>query len=352
MKRRQEDAGRGRPLIVVLATVFVIAGVAIAAYVSQQTKEKPFEPAQSLSSGQEQLATSSMPGLLLRNDSSITWVHQGGGLFERLAPSAFRTRFSDQAIWPTYGVDAALGRETIFQATEGAIPSGLFVSPDRVFSAQMLAPKADGASVIELTRHAEPPQQVVLRSKDRPLQEAQLFGWLDGHTFAVGAMGTSTRDIFAVRVDGQATRLGALPEQAFQIAVSRGMLFVITAQQGAGIELPPMGPSEVYAYTADTALGSLFQSDGVVVSFMTDPSASSPQDRFAYTTDDGQAWLMEKGKRMDLGKVRPLLFLTDGSLVFRQGFDLMVRHADTGTTSRIGALPEGDVSVYSFSPSL
>jgi hypothetical protein len=163
---------------------------------------------------------------------------------------------------------------------------------------------------------------------------------------AITAAAASGREIFSVNVEGQATRIAAMPETSLQMNLLGGILFVTTAVQDGGIELPPKGPSDVFAYRASGAEGSIFHSDAVVASFVPD-YAGALQDRFAFIDETGQAWLMNKGQRSNLGKVRPLQFV--GSyLVYRDGYELFMRHVNTGEIVRVGALPEGAVSVYSF----
>lgn len=345
MKRRQERLP-GSPIFAVLVTVLVIGGVAAAAYIADQSKEKPFEDAKNATST-ERVFAKDIPGLLLANESAVTLVYPGGRM-ERLAYVTFQSRFSDVGTWPTMGVDAATAQPRFFEKREeGVALLPGYLSPDRKFRARLLEAKADGAGVIELRRGTEAGRSVVLRGKDGvALKEVQLFGWFNSDAMAITAAAASGREIFSVNIDGQATRIAAMPETVLQTTLVGGVLFVTTAVQDGGIELAPKGPSDVFAYRVSGAEGSIFHSDAVVSSFVPDVSGSL-QDRFAYLDETGQAWLMNKGQRKSLGKIRPLQFV-GSHLVYRDGYDLFVRHVNTGEVIRVGALPEGAVSVYSF----
>ncbi len=337
-----------QPILAVLVTVLIMIGVVSASYLTQQHAQKPIEtvPAAVTAS-----STEPIPELVLTNESALTLVHTNG-LMERITYPAFVSKYPDSKTWPSRGVDVATGQEKPFEirGENVTLPQGA-LSPDRVFRAVLKEPKSDGAGIIELRRPKEAGRDVVLRTAgEKPLKDVQLLGWFTPSEMAVIAASTSSRAVFSVGIDGKVSSLGNLPDAVLYTSLSHGLLFAMTAMQDEGIEVAPHGPSQVYVYRANTQ-GSIFQSDSVITSFIVDPAIPA-LDVFAYTGDSGVATLVERGKPSVLGKVRPLAFTKDGDLLFRDGFDLMLRKKQDGKLVRIGALPEGAVNLYDFAISL
>jgi hypothetical protein len=122
-------------------------------------------------------------------------------------------------------------------------------------------------------------------------------------------------------------------------------LWYATAVQGEGLETPPKGPSELFRLAADGKAELVARDEkNVIISVIT-----GPQRLLAYTLDNAQTFAMTAGQnasQVSLGKRRPLMFLPDGNLLARDGFDLVLIALPSGTPVKIGSLPEGSVSVF------
>ncbi|MCC7357627.1 hypothetical protein IT408_03950 [Candidatus Uhrbacteria bacterium] len=329
------------PVVVVFITVLVVFGVVTTSYLTQKRVQKPIENSPTVT---DNTSTELIPSLVLTNESAVLLVH-ANGLMERITYPQFLSKNPDSSTWPSRGIDVATGQEKPFEirGVDVEVPEGL-LSPDRVFRAVLKESKPDGAGVIELLRPKQAGRDIVLRIGDKPLKDVQLLGWFNSEELAVIALNASARAVYSVHLDGKISSLGDLPDSVLYLNLSHGKLYVTTAVQDKGIENAPHGPSEVYVFHAETQ-GSVFTSDSVINAFVSNQSKLD-SDEFVYVNDLGVAILVEKGKPTTLGKIRPLLFTESSDLIYRDGFDLMLRKKQDGKVVRIGAIPEGAVNLY------
>ncbi len=354
MSRSRKQGSRfSQSLIVVLTTLFIVGGIALAATLNQQINVgvKDSSGSQQKTSSISSQEKKEVPFLLLANDSALTIVHPDGR-FERTSYAAFELKYADQMRWPSFGSDAATGSMKPFVIRDGEDqpdPVG-FRSPKGVYWAKIAPAKMDEATVIELKRGKEAPQALVLRMKDgKGLKNGQLYGWFNDESLMVTAMATSTMSVFAADLNGQVRSLGALPEQVLFSSALSGALYAVTGNQDQGIEIAPKGPSEVFAFSANRSFsGPVLHSESLISSILPDPHTKD--SRFAFVTDTGKAYVTKGDDQVELGKLRPLLFLASGELIVRDGYDIAVHNVETGTSTRIGALPEGSVTVFPFNP--
>jgi len=334
--------------IAVFATILVVAGIATVAYFSSQKpavtpqaakatseKAKAVEPA-------ERTATSS---LLLVNADAVTLLKLDGAS-ERLSKDEFLKRLGSMKV-AAEGSKAANGMLAYFNLPANAADKReAFVSPERGYTARLGTPKSDNASVVEVSRGNETPQQIVLRDKKgRPVSEASVLGWFGPRTLALSAVATSSRWVFAADLNGSVRQVAPLPDNAIYSEARGGAVWYASALLGEGIELQPKAPSDLHRVSLD-GTDQAVAHDDLRVFLMAVPDGG---DHVMYATDDGQAFYLKIGdasSRMALGKRRPLLFMPDGRLVLRDGYDVILYDPATGQVKTLGALPEGEVNVF------
>lgn len=272
------------------------------------------------------------------------------GTLERLTVDAFALRTKEHRL-PYEGSNVANGSVALFQASSSPSDAQKQVpSPDGKYVATRAESQADGTSVVLLARGAEVPQKIVLRDKKIPLKDAEIIGWFSDTELAVVVTAASSRSVYAVTTTAAPRFIVQLPETVMLLTIRGGLLWYTTAMKGEGIESPPKGPSEIHRVDSSGNDTSVTRDELRVVSSVV-ADASSRTGRIAYTTDDGQAFVFTEsdGKRVTLGKKRPLLFLSSGALVMRDGYDLVRVTPETGVLKKLGAVPEGKVDVFDAS---
>lgn len=347
-KKKTRSAGKTNVPILLFATALVVAGIVGAAYLSSkklapEAKPASTAPAPTASSSSEVIRPSGT--ILLANADSVTLIDPSGKT-ERLALADFWTRESAEKL-PAEGSDAANGSRAYLLSPEQA--SGThetFLSPDRRYVARLGEPKRDNAASLEIVQGREAPQTIVLRDRrGKALSNSVLLGWVGPRTLAVMAVATSSRGLFTVELNGSLKQIAQLPDDIVYAEARAGAVWYATAQLGEGLESAPKGPSELHRVMPD-GQDVLAARDELRVFQVAVPDRKG---NLMYTTDDGQAFHLTVGDektRKALGKLRPLAFLPDGKLLLRDGFDLVISDPVSGKSSRIMALPEGDVRVF------
>lgn len=354
-----------------LVTFLIILGVIGLAVMSSRkewkqgtTREQTNTPKQEKSAVNDQHQS-----FLLMNEDAATLLFFDGTR-ERLTFDALKQWLQQIAtrenvlrnIQPIEGVDSANGARVFFQLPQEGKREPAVPSPDGMYTARLDVPIADGAGVVRIERGplatpellearnggATSPRTLVLRTQQgKPYKDATLAGWFDPNTIAVIARATTTRMILALdRAGGTVQRLAALPDALVWIDERGGTVWYVTAALGEGLESPPRGPSELHRVSTD-GINRLMARDEHRVFLGVVPG---PRDLFAYTLDDGQSFLAMSNTdaRQELKKLRPLLFTSDGSLLLRDGFDVVLYDPKTKGQKKLGSLPEGRVEVYEF----
>lgn len=353
MSRRRHpntDSTVNKPLAV-FATILVVAGIVGVAYVSSLKKSDQTLNSLTSSSTTKLSSTDStvlQPQLILVNESAVTLMAADGAV-ERMSVEEFTLRTKGHRL-PYEGSSVANGAVVLFQASSSL--SGAtkpLVSPDGSSSAFRAPAQADDTSVVMIARKGGEPQKIVLRDKKTPLKDVEIVGWFSNTELAVIATTAGSRSVYVVTTTAEPRVVVTLPETVMLLTIRSGLLWYTTAVQGEGIESPPKGPSEIHRVDV-SGKNTLMTRDElrVISSVVAGPSYS---ERIAYTTDDGQAFVFTEadGKRVVLGKKRPLLFLASGDLILRDGYDLVRMTLDTGVIKKLGALPEGKVDVFDAS---
>jgi len=320
-----------------ILAVIGLGGVFVFAFFNRSVREPS-------STGKNTAATSTAsqePELALVNENSVT-VLSVDGAWERLTTADFSSRLPEP-FRPQEGVDAANGSSVVFSLGTQTTPKE-YRSPDRRYTVRLGQPKSDGASVVEIWQPNETPQRLVLRVGTRPVKEAMVLGWGDSKTLLVSGSAGVSRAIFTAKTDGSVAELALLPDSVVWVEGRGTSVWYVTAEQGEGIESEPRPPSELHRVTVRGDMLVLRDQQHVFNSVI--PGAG---DRIAFVTNDGQSYLVHVGDsslRTSLGTRQPLLFLDDGRIVLRNGFDLVLFEPSSGAGKKIGVLPEGKVAVF------
>lgn len=327
---------------------FILFATAIAYIVSQQATA-PIAPSD-VRAGKEEAddRSPSTARIVLVNADSLT-VLSAVASSVRMTADQFQTAYAGKGM-PRQGVDVANGASVQFVLPGASKQAQGVYSPDGKTRAQLIAPKADGTPVLQVTREQNQQKSVVLRLRDgRPLSQAVVYGWFGPTTMAVVAQATSTRWLYAVKIDGAMTPLQPLSDSVVHIEMRGTELWYVTATQGEGIESPPAGPSEVHRVQFDTVPSDTLVARDDRQAILSSTSLGPDQRSIAYTLDNGQAYLVsaqEMSALISLGTRRPLLFLPSGELLLRDGFALSLFDPKTQKYTVVGSVPEGAVHAF------
>lgn len=342
MPRSRRPANQLQTFFALFTTIIIIVGVAGVAFLTSLQRTNVPTPSSGIELSSATTTIGSEPEILLANDSSLTVLALGGSV-QRFTPTEFSTRVPEP-FRPMEGVDAANGSPRYFSLDRTTKQPQPLLSPDRRYLARIGQPKSDGASVIETWQVNEQPRPIVLRVDGQTVREGILLGWADSKTLFVSGTRNGNRAIFSVNISGSVEQIVALSDATIWVQGSGRAVWYVTAQPGEGIESDPKPPSELHRVTlkgderVEIDDASVFQ--GVV---------SDIFGHVAFRMGDGSAFAMRIGdasSRKPLDKRQPLLFLPDGRLLLRDGFDLWTFDPGTSVAKKIGTLPEGQVEVY------
>lgn len=338
MKHRVRSKNTLHPALAVFATVIVVAGVAGTAYLATLTRGGG-SPSSSISTGSSTSTTNgalpvvSKPvQLVLLNDDGATIVSETGK--EQKISTAQFERSIAQGGMPIEGVDVANGAANWYL--------NVYRSPDGTQSVKLVTAKSDGASVLEIDS-ARATSTVVLRDQNNPLHDTRIHGWnADGSAVYVSAIATSTREVYSVKKDGEIRALAQLPDSLLSLDGWNGAVWYVTATPGPGIESDPVPPSDVHRVDASGDTLIAHEDSKLILSAV--PGANGT---LAYLSNDGSATLLKSNaSTASLDKHRPLLFLSDGHLLIRDGFKLSLYSPSLGAIQPLATIPEGRVYAY------
>lgn len=336
------------PWAICIATCCVAIGAGIFYFVSPKIQTDSVVVEGGVSEVVEVSAqTTSSLSLVLVNKETAT-ILSLNGKEERITLDQLDARFGKQKK-PREGASAANGGYVQYPVS-GVAP-GAIVSPDGAYSAHLADPRADGATAIVLKPLSGIERLIVLRKGNEPLRDGAFAGWFDSQTMAIVAYTDTEKNVYAAGLDGSVRTLAALPDTVVLSSMRARSFWYMTAVQGAGIEVPPKGPSELHRVSIDGKDVRMARDEKRVIFGL----IADEQGRIVYSMDDGSsvfAGLNVPQGQIELGKRRALGILPDGRLILREGFSLSLFDPITGSTERIGELPEGDVSVFITSAQL
>ncbi len=348
MGRRPRSSGptTNKPLVI-FATILVVAGIVGVAYISS-LRNTPTVQLAVVTSSHAATGTVMEPQLFLVNNDTVSLM-AADGTMERLTFGAFAARMKNHAL-PINGSNAATGAPVQFRiGASSSTAQQSFISPQGTYVARRLPPSEnDNASAIEITRGSEAPQKIILRDNNIPLKDADILGWFSNRDLAVAVTVTSSRAIYAISVAGSPRFVASLPDGLAYLSARDSAVWYTTAVPGPGIESPQRGPSEVHRIDADGTDTRIVRDEShVILSVVPDPTQQNV--RIAYVTDNGKAYIAGGGAAILLGRVRPLLFVANGDLIARDGFNLVRIDHHGGTPQKLTAIPEGNVDVFDAS---
>jgi hypothetical protein len=353
MKHRKSSSGTGGAILPFFTTVLVVGGVVGAAYLNSS-----HAPASSIASSVAMstsaatqvpaaaVATSStQPELALVTNDGVQVVSLDG-VSQTLKGDAFLQRVADP-FRPTTGADAANGTQVGF-AVGSTSSSEYVLAPDHRHAARMLSPKSDGASVVDLSLHGGSSQPVVLRDGAQPVRDATIGVWSDSKTLLIAGTVTGSRCVYRVGIDGLVSRVAQLPDSAIWLTGVGSSMWYMTAQPGEGLESDPLPPSVLHRVSA-TADVQAYSDDKRLVEGVV---ASMEGSAYAVRLSDGKTVVRglngSSDASIDLGTKQAVLFLTDGRLILREGFQLVVSDSAMTSFTKVSDLPPGDVHVFAL----
>ncbi len=349
MKSRKSSHGSGGAALPFFTTILVIGGVVGAAYLSSQhspvTTSAPSAPTSTSALDTQTAVTTSStitgPQLALVTGDGIQVVSLDGTV-QSLTVDQFSHRVAEP-LRPTIGADAANGTQKIFSLGTSST-SNYELAPDHRHAAHMIAPKSDGASVVDFSLHGEASQPIVLRLGSAPIRDAAVGTWANSKTVLIAGTSNGARCVYRVGVDGTVALVATLPDSAIWLAGQGTSMWYVTAQPGEGLESDPLPPSALHRVSA-TADDQVYADDQRVVMGVVGGTGSA----YAVRLSDGSTivrGLDGSDASLDVGKRQPVLFLADGRLILRDGFQLVVSDTAMKTFSNITTLPAGQVRIF------
>ncbi|MBP9869799.1 hypothetical protein KBC59_04555 [Patescibacteria group bacterium] len=328
----------------IFATLLIVVGIVTVAYVSSE-KPAPVGPTPPSESSAPPNAGLTGPRMVLQSDHAITVMTFDGRSERYETIDAFLSQYGSTSI-RSHGTEAATGAIVFFSTSTTPVPGQ--VSPHRRQFAVMGEAQSDGAGIIQVTGEDGQIKRIITRlANGTPLRVTAIVGWFDDETIAVEATLDENRVLAAVPLIGASTKIRDLGGDVLFAYAHSGYAWLMTGAIGEGLESPPTGPSELIRVSKNGEEIRVTRDELRVISSV----ATDGAEHLAYTTDDGQSFVMTLGdgsSRATLGSRRPLQFLPDGNLLIRDGFDLAVFDLKTNATTKIGSLPEGSIRVFLF----
>ena len=172
---------------------------------------------------------------------------------------------------------------------------------------------------------------VLLRDKaGNAYQEAQVLGMNKDHVMLVARK--DQRMLLRVSKLGSIEELLPIQETQEIIGWKAGYVWLASFQPGEGIELAPMGPSQLTAVDVTGKAQSIFTNEEVITGVV--PFST---ERFAYMTDSG-SFVYKSGTSSGLpGK--PLFWLNQDHVVSGKGALLFDYDLTTGSSTDLVSLP-------------
>jgi len=342
MPKKQSLSPKTNAPLAIFATILVVAGIVASAWFSSH-KTTTTQNATSTTPVVDVVPNKDLStnDILLQNETSITVLHLDGKS-ERLSYDDFSGRY--KLGYPMHGVSVANGSPVVLSLKADALPSGS-IDPSGAYVAHLGQPKEDGASTIEISENNTVSQSIVLRdSIGHPLKDALIIGWLSPRIVVASVVSTSSRYAYGFDRDGRVTQLASLPESLAYQSIQCGQLWYATAVLGQGLESAPTGPSDLYSVDAMGDVKTIAHDDSRVFSSLVCGDAG-----IAYRLDNGEASYLpseEEAKKVDLGKRTPLAILSDGRILLRDNFELILLDLATQEVTELGSVPEGEVKAF------
>ncbi len=284
---------------------------------------------------------SSTDVLILLNQDSATIQHMDGKN-ERMLLDVFFKKFA-QLTLPAEGSKLSNGIVTPFpdpKLDKGAIPS-----PDWKYTARLAEPRADGATSIFLKPKTQNARTIILREGNQPLRDGSFAGWFDEKNMAIVAYTDQNKSLYSAGLDGSLKKIAPMPDTVVMSTMRHGIFWYVTATLGQGIETPPSSPSELHRVTLDGKEVRMAREEKQVITGI----MAEANGRIAYSLDNGEAVLSGLGLpngQLNIGSRHPVVLVSNGHVIIRDGFFLMAFDPATGATSKLSEIPEGEISVF------
>jgi hypothetical protein len=227
-----------------------------------------------------------------QNQETIVWPDDVTSLGQPLSRIKGGDTLSGQPVWLDAGFKRA--SSTVWRSQDGR--------RDAVLSSD----RSDGTGSVEIRQGFENTLLMLRQKNGRKINDHQLLGWLDNDTLAVVGIATSTRNIFALDLNGMVTSLSQLPDDAWLIKVADGAVYYARATPGEGIESAQQPPSSLWRVDKSGQAKDFYDvQDRVIQDF----TVSDQAIMFMYDNGNLEWWDKDSARVWDVGQGKPLLAL-------------------------------------------
>ena len=226
--------------LALFATILVVCGVALVAYVASQ---KPVPAASvAVNESSPSAATSSLPALLLvdAGGAKIVW-----GEKSRTLAWPEDVKLLGQSLSTLEGRMVDDGRLVALDPEYRLADSHRFRSPDGRHEVLAAKARSDGTGAVDVI-YGKDTQSIVIRlTNGTAVRSVIPVGWWDNDTIAVSGMVTSSRALFAVPLVGPVTQVAYLSDTYEHLVIMNGLAYYVTVTAGEGLEAESTPPSSI-----------------------------------------------------------------------------------------------------------
>jgi|GEM_PF-1630819 len=322
-KSKAKRAGKKRAglktAVAIIATFFVVIGVAAVAVLSNRpasSAQRPasVEPPVVKPTGPEPALLVAENGAVklmsLSNDAqrTIVWPDDVSRLGMPLSQLQGTDVRSGQAVWLDPG---------FVRASSTAVRA-----PDGRRSAWLGSDKRDGGTTVFVQYGREVRTYTLRQANAKKISNVQLIGWTEPQNLAFTGVATSSRAIYQLDMDGTISVLAWIPDQAWLFRAGANAVWYAAAETGEGIETAQQPPSSIWRVGADARTDRVVYEPGKVIT-----SFVAGGDALAYELDDKTLKTVIVGHEPRiLGTGTPLWIQQNkGVLVKRQDETVMIR---------------------------
>lgn len=318
--------------LVIFATILVVGGVALVAYVASQSKT--LAPTILVPESTSQTPTSSRPTLLVVDATGARIVSDGK---ERKLVWPADVKLLGQPLSTLTGRAVGDGSSVVLDPEFKIADKKFFRSPDGRHELLAAKARSDGTGTVDV-RYGNDSQSIVTRlSNGTAVRSVIPVGWWNNETAAVTGMVTSSRALFAVPIVGSVTRVAYLSDTYERLTLDHGAAYYVTVTPGEGLEAIDSPPSSMIRV----------QRNGTVETLATEPNLLI--DRLivnevgvvayhAYSEAESKTIIRRSDGQVVQGKGDPLLILEDEQVLSRQDLGNLV-----GNESAVFLLPRANL---------
>lgn len=308
----------------IAATVIVVVGVAVVAYMARQP-QAPMSESKTQKTAANDVLESKIPSLLVVDPDGPRLADLSDGRIIQLSWPNDVSRLG-KPLSQVQGADGRSGGPVWLDPEFKLVSSTAVRAPDGRRTAWLGSDKRDGGSGV-LVQMGRETNSYALRSRNgKKISGVQLIGWVSPQEVAFVGAATDTRWIYLLDMDGSVSQLAPLPEQAWLFRVADGLVYYATAQPGEGLEAPQTPPSAIWRVGLGGKQEKIADEPNAVIQAFV-----AAKGRVYYSLDNGDLKFVRDGLVRNVGQGLPVLDLGTAGVLVRKDDSLHVATEDGAT---------------------